>query len=223
MTRILTQEAITDYGRKAKRGAVSCAVAVCPRCGAEVGAGGFKRHCARRRKFLLVLATVVHEAASYLVRWKCPVCEGTFTQYPWWAIPFKRYVLAFIESRCAAYVEDAAPTYAAGVTAQGEPFSYADADAGQELAPSTLWRWNTTLGRMREPVRAALELIKQQEPSTGIFRALGHLQIRAGKFRSATRKELLRQCRERVAVARAYRALFGVETFPAYATGYGFG
>ena len=171
----------------------------------------------------MVVATLVEEVASYLVRWKCPVCGGTFTQYPWWAMPFKRYVLPFIEERCAAYVEDTAPTYAAGVKAQGAPFSYEDADGGEELAPSTVWHWVTTLGQRPEPVRAALELIKQKDPSTGLFRELGCLRIHAGKYRSAARQTVLRQCRERVLVARSYRTLFGAESFPAYATGSGFG
>ena len=222
MTRILPPEAITEYGRKAKRGDLPCMVTVCPRCAAPVGAGGFRRHGVRRRLFLMVVATLVEEVASYLVRWKCPVCGGTFTQYPWWAMPFKRYVLPFIEERCAGYVEDTAPTYAVGVKEQGAPFSHADADGGEELAPSTLWHWITTLGQRPEPVRAALDLIKQKDPSTGVFRALGALQIRVGKYRSPSRKKLLRQCRERVLVARRYRAVFGVETFPASATGCGF-
>jgi hypothetical protein len=189
-----------------------------------VGAGGFVRHGARRRIFLMVVAMVVEEVVSYLTRWKCPVCRKTFTQYPWWAIPNKRYVLPFIEDRCEAYVEDTARTYVAGVrTEEGLPFSHADADAGRELAASTLWHWMTTLGGVSETVCAALDLLKQKDPSTGVFRELGHLQIRAAKYRSAARKKVLQRCGERVLVARAYRDLFGVENFPVFATDFGFG
>jgi len=183
----------------------------------------FGRHGVRKRLFLVFVQAVIEEVDSYLTRWKCPLCRRTFTQYPWWAIPHKRYVLPFIEGRCGAYVEDTARTYASGVhTPEGLPFSHADADTGRELAASTLWHWVTTLGGMSEAVRGALELIKQKDPSTGLFRELGRLRIRAGQYRSTARQQQLHRCGERLLVARAYRALFEVDHFPVFETDFAF-
>jgi hypothetical protein len=75
---------------------------------------------------------------------------------------------------------------------------------------------------MSEAVRGALELIKQKDPSTGLFRELGQLAIRAGKYRSAARKKVLHRCRERLLVARAYRALFEADHFPVFETDFAF-
>jgi len=179
-------ERIIAYGQRAINKQLACPLAVCPCCGGWPAR--FGRHGVRKRQFLVFVQEVIEEVDSYLTRWKCPLCRRTFTQYPWWAIPNKRYVLPFIEERCEAYVEDTARTYAAGVrTEEGLPFSHADAEAGRELAASTLWHWHTTLGGMSDAMRGALELIKQQDPSTGVFRELGLLQIRAAKYRCCGR------------------------------------
>jgi len=85
-----------------------------------------------------------------------------------------------------------------------------------------LWRWVNRLGRFPVTVRQALNLIKQKDPSTDLFRALGRLRIRAGKFRSEARKLLLQRCRELVTADREYARLFSVSVFPELATRCGF-
>ena len=213
-------DVIRKYGHAAKHGGVSCELDGCPRCqGRPVR---FKRHGVRPRVFLVFVEEVIRRVWSYLTRWKCPLCNRTFTVYPDFALPFKRYVLPFIVARCAAYVEDAVRTYREGVQEKGEPISHEDADKGAQLWPSTLWRWVDRLGRFPVTVRQALNLIKQKDPSTAIFRALGCLRIGEGKFRSQARKVLLHRCRELVTADREYARLFGVSIFPELATGSGF-
>jgi hypothetical protein len=167
-------------------------------------------------------AEVIRRVWSYLTRWKCPLCKRTFTVYPDFALPFKRYALPLIVARCAAYVEDGVRTYRDGVKEAGQPMSHEDADGGAQLWPSTLWRWVDRLGRFPVTVRQALNLIKQKDPSTDLFRALGHLRIRAGTFRSEARKRLLQGCRELVTADREYARLFSVSVFPELATRCGF-
>ena len=58
--------------------------------------------------------------------------------YPLFALPFKRYVLAFIQARCAAYVEDEARTYREGVKEGGAAICHEDAESRTVLWPSTL-------------------------------------------------------------------------------------
>ena len=192
----------------------------CPYC--ENRPVRFKRHGGRHRLFLVFGGEVIRRVWSYLVRWKCPLCKRTFTAYPDFALPFKRYVLPFILERCAAYVEDEVRTYREGVKEEGEPMSHEDADGGAELWPSTLWRWVDRLGRFPVTVRQALNLIKQKDPSTDVFRALGRLWIREGKFRSEARKLLLKRCRELVAAGQDYTRLFSASVFPGLATRCGF-
>lgn len=205
-------EDIMRYGRKAKHGWISCELDRCPHCRGRPGR--FRRHGVRSRVFLVLAADMIKRVFSYLTRWKCPLCGRTFTLYPWFALPFKHYVLPFMKKRCAAYVEDEARTYREGVEQNGKPISEEDPDGGAELRPSTLWRWVATLGRLPVTVRQALNLIKQTDPATGVFRELGGLRIPSQKFRSTGHKALLARCRELIVVERVYDHLFSASFFP---------
>ena len=213
-------DVIRKYGHAAKHGGVSCDLDGCPRCQGQPVR--FKRHGVRLRVFLVFVEEVIRRVWSYLTRWKCPLCKQTFTVYPDFALPFKRYALAFILARCTAYVEDVVRTYREGVNEGGSAICHEDAESGVVLWPSTLWRWMDRLGRFPVTVRQALNLIKQKDPSTEIFRALGRLRIRAGKFRSEARKLILQRCRELVTADRDYARLFSVSVFPDLATRCGF-
>ena len=213
-------ELIKAYGERAKGETISCELDTCPCCqGRPVR---FQRHGVRFRLFLVFAAEVVRQVWSYLTRWKCPLCKRTFTLYSDFALPFKRYALPFIQERCAAYVEDTVHTYREGVKEAGEPISHEDADGGAELCPSTLWRWVDRLGRFPVTVRQALNLIKQKDPSTDIFRVWGHLRISTGKFHSEARKHILQRCRELVTADQEYARLFSASVFPDLATRCGF-
>ena len=213
-------ESIKVYGERAKGKTITCELDTCPRC--EGRPVCFKRHGVRHRLFLVFADEVVRRVFSYLTRWKCPLCKRTFTLYPTFALAFKHYVLAFIQARCAAYVADEARTYREGVHEGGSAICHEDAESGTVLWPSTLWRWVDRLGRFSVTVRQALNLIKQKDPSTDVFRALGRLRIRAGKFRSEARKVILQHCRELVTADRVYARLFTVSVFPDLATRCGF-
>ncbi len=214
-------KAIKGHGMRATGKKISCVLDTCPCC--QGRPAGFKRHGLRKRLFLVFADWVIRRVWSYLTRWKCPLCKRTFTLYPDFALPFKRYVLAFIWERCAAYVEDAARTYREGLKKGGVAISYEDAASGTVLWPSTLWRWVNTLGDLPVTVREALNLVKQKDPSTGVFGRLWRIGIRTGKFRSAGRGILLRRCRELVTVDRVYVRLFWASVFPDLATRCGWG
>jgi hypothetical protein len=211
---------IKAYGERAKGKTISCELDKCPCC--EGRPVRFKRHGVRYRLFLVFAAEVIRRVWSYLTRWKCPLCKRTFTANPDFALPFKRYVLPFILERCAAYVADKARTYREGVNEGGSAICHEDAESGVVLWPSTLWRWVDRLGRFSVTVRQALNLIKQKDSSTDVFRALGRLRIRAGKFRSEARKVILQHCGKLVTAEQEYARLFRVSVFPELATGSGF-
>ena len=212
-------EVIKEYGRDAKAGRIACSTETCPRCGGVPGR--FWRHGARERLFL-VFAEVVCRILSYLTRWRCPLCRQAFTQYPDFALPFKRYPAPFVLERCAAYASDEARTYREGVLEEGMPHSYVNAEIGVELSPSTLWRWMETLASLVEPEHRMLNLIKQKDPSTLLVRALAGVHIRAGKYRSEGRKQVLAQCWRLSLIAHVYHQLFGRSIFPEFGTRSGF-
>jgi hypothetical protein len=210
---------ITAHGAAASgKEGIECTVGACPRCQARPKR--FWRHGTRLRLFL-VFAEVVVRVWSYLPRWKCPACKHTFTQYPPFALPFKRYALPFIRERVVAYVTDEALTYAKGVEEEGMSICHEDPGEGRKLWPSTLWRWVSTLGGFPETVRRALDLIKQKDPSSVLFRALGERQFRGEKFRSQARKGVLQRCRELLLVEPVYAESFGARILPDLATGVG--
>jgi len=62
----------------------------CPIC--KEAPDYFKPHDCRKRVFLVIVEWVVQKIESVLGRWKCPLCNHTFTYYPNFAIPYKRYV-----------------------------------------------------------------------------------------------------------------------------------
>jgi hypothetical protein len=192
------------------------------RCTCGGRGGRWRRRGVRYRLFLVFAAEVIRRVWSYLTRWKCPLCKRTFTANPDFALPFKRYVLPFILERCAAYVADKARTYREGVNEGGSAICHEDAESGVVLWPSTLWRWVDRLGRFSLAMRQALGLIKQKDPSTDVFRALGRLRIRAGKFRSEARKVILQHCGKLVTAEQEYARLFSASIFPDLATRSGF-
>lgn len=195
----------------------------CPKCcGHEPGI--FRLHALRKRIFLVASVDLVYRIRSSLGRWKCLLCGQTFTFYPSFALPYKRYVTPTILARSKRYVQEDTMTYRAGVTQEGRPgpLYHAAADPEQiddrSLAPSTLHRWISTLGQRTETLRSALDLIKQADPACGLFRRLPLLQPHPRKYRSQQRKKLLTCCRQLLETKAHYVRIFGVSLFPYFAT-----
>lgn len=176
----------------------------------------------RSRIILLVISSLVERVQTYLTRWKCTLCLQSFTLYPDFALPHKRYALPFIQERCASYVEDKTRTYAESVLEDGMPIMYEDADSGMQLWPSTLWRWIRTLGGFAETTRSALHLIQQKSPSTVLFRTLSAHRIGKHQYRTLGRKRVLERCFCLLAACRVYGSVFGSRVFPELATACGF-
>jgi hypothetical protein len=103
---------------------------------------------------------------------------------------------------------------------QSSPIGYPEDE--RQLAPSTPWRWISTLSRMSNLLRRAQELILQAEPSGAISRHLAALTISAGKYKNSARRTLLIQCRKLLHIEAACRHLFDMSLFPNLATASGF-
>ncbi|MGH8310450.1 MAG: hypothetical protein ACRETX_11740 [Steroidobacteraceae bacterium] len=169
---------------------------------------------------------------SFVVRWVCPRCGHRFTDLPPFAYPRKRYVRAQIVARCERYTEDDRATYRSSSLDEGlavfhdgtrsaepgGPGGPAEPD-DRCLAPSTVWRWISSLSCLRETLDRALEMIRARSPSCSIFRRA--LLVPARKYRSDPRRKCLESVRRLIHADREYRPLYGGSIFPGVATASG--
>jgi hypothetical protein len=65
----------------------------CPYCGKGLKNSAFTQHAYRKRKFYVICNHWVHTINGCLPRWKCSACCRTFTQYPSFCSPHRRYTL----------------------------------------------------------------------------------------------------------------------------------
>lgn len=111
-------------------------------------------------------------------------------------------------------------SYAQTVQHQGMPIMHDDrTPAGLEkasgLAASTVWRWLSWLGGMPGALRAALRLIRQQEPNSTFHRQ--PWAVSPAKYRSQQRREVLQQAMQLLAADRVIERMLGTGIFPRYA------
>jgi hypothetical protein len=127
-----------------------------------------------------------------LIRWKCPVCRRSFSQYPPFAVPFKRFTHETIKSLCLAYLETPGVTYRSAVRDDGMEIAYPechphcdsieDDDAATAvLSHTALYRWISSIGDLATLKPASSDA---SPPN-----------LESAKYRSATREQTLLQCR----------------------------
>jgi len=186
----------------------------CPRCSVE--SMFFKIHAYRERRFLIIIEMLIKAAYCSLVRFKCPGCGKTFTEYPDFAIPHKHYTQPSITGFSASYVESEHMTYQQAVMVDNSAPGYPQNDA--TLAPSTIHRWITTLGSFTQSCRTALILVLQQNPTLSICRDLAQLIIPPRKYKTNHRKKQLIGCRQLVIIEDFFQATFNTSIFTKLAT-----
>jgi hypothetical protein len=91
------------------------------------------------------------------------------------------------------------------------------------LAPTTIHRWITTLGRFTQTCRTALILLLQQNPGSSICRDLARLIIAQRKYKTNHRKKQLVGCRQLVIIEAFFQATFKTSIFTKLATRCAFG
>lgn len=154
----------------------------------------------RDRVFFFIGDGVVHRTTAVLPRWKCPACRASFTEYPDYAIPRKRFVRRAVESLCRQYLEGGSASYRKAVSEDGLPIFYPEGetalpprDVGNDntdrddpvptLSHTAVYRWITTLGGQAEPAAA-----------DGAKGATAPPRIPSRKFRSRRRQQILLTC-----------------------------
>jgi len=186
----------------------------CPRC--RVESMFFKIHAYRERRFLIIIEMLIKAAYCSLVRFKCPGCGKTFTDYPDFAIPHKHYTRPSITGFSASYVESNDMTYQQAVMVNRNVPGYPQNDA--TLAPSTIHRWITTLGCFTQTCRTALIVLLQENPGSSICRDLARLIIPQRKYKTNQRKKQLTGCRQLVIIEAFFQATFKTSIFTKLAT-----
>ena len=181
----------------------------CPRC--RVESEFFKIHAYRERRFLIIIEMLIKAAYCSLVRFKCPGCGKTFTNYPDFAIPHKHYTRPSITGFSASYVESENMTYQKAVMVDSSVPGYPQNDA--TLAPSTIHRWITTLGSFTQTCRTALILLLQENPVSSICRDLARLIIPQRKYKTNQRKKQLIGCRQLVIIEVFFQVTFKTSIF----------
>jgi len=181
----------------------------CPCC--NVDSIFFKIHAYRERRFLIIIEMLIQAAYCSLVRFKCPGCGKTFTNYPDFAIPHKHYTRPSITGFSANYVESDEMTYQQAVMVDHSVPGYPQNDA--TLAPSTIHRWITTLGGFTQTCRTALILLLQENPVSSICRDLARLIIPPRKYKTKQRKKQLINCRQLVIIEAFFQVTFKTSIF----------
>lgn len=198
---------IERHTRSLLEGSAACGTGSCPRCGAT---GGFSLHGLRARVFLVVLGRWVRSLRSFVARYRCAACGVTFTNYPAFALPGKRYVVATVLDRAAGYLDAAGATYRSAVAAPGTgaPTFHAarapEAIDERALAPSTLWRWMAGLAAMPVTAARARRLLREATARLG----RGVRLVAPGKARTAARHALLLRAADLIATEAAFSAAF---------------
>lgn len=166
---------------------------------------------------------MVHCVPGYVPRFECATCGRTFTDYPPFALPSKRYTTRSILDRAGRFFEGCGVSYRQAMWVGRLRIAYASPH-GQEdlrqLSHTTLWRWLGWLGRMSELLATASKLIRDKDPACDLFRRSYGLDPQ--RYRSEHRRQVLQNAARLLDAAEEFQRLFCVRFFPDFATGAGF-
>ena len=160
---------------------------------------------------------------SWILRWRCLLCGKRFTDYPFFALPRKRFTKRPVLEKANEYL-GTDHSYRKTVEDGGMPIMYDNRIRTKKkqpvgLAPSTVWRWLSWLGQMPGTLRATLNLIRQREPNSTLHRQPWVIPPR--KYRSVKRREVLEQAMQLLVADRVCEKLLGEGIFPRYAISQG--
>ena len=221
-----TLEEIKAYQKKLEKNEITPhRLPPCPRC--RVDSAFFQLYAYRDRRFLVLVGAVVQAVFSALARFKCPGCGKTFTYYPDFAIPYKHFTRQTIMGFARSYVESEDKTYEQSLMVEHSVPGYPDPpqihpEGAKAMAPSTIHRWITTLGRWGHTAQKALNLILQENPASSLCRDLIQLSIPRRKYRSPFRKHCLLRCLRLHRIEASFQATFHTSIFTKLAIGCSF-
>jgi len=193
----------------------------CPKC--LENPKHFKLHECKKRNFRYICESLIYTVLSILTRWKCPICKCTFTDYPFFALPFKRYVLIDIERLTNDYIKNN-QSYQQTVSPKGLSIGYKDQEGiidERQLSKTTLWRWIGFFGKLENTINGALNLIRQKDSNCQVFRNV--YPVSALKYQSLERKKIIQNTMKLFQINELFESkkYFGNSIFPCFAASCG--
>jgi hypothetical protein len=217
---------VKQYNQAVENNTWTCSREVCPRC---FFSARFAKHDCARRKFRVRLYDptlddiVIAVFDSWRVRFCCSHCGKTFTEYPSFAVPHKRFVQQDVLAKALPYLQDeqseqapqnqqAPPrTYRAAVRERRLPASYIQDTHGRQLSHTTVWRWLSWLGSLRKLVQRATGMILEKNASADVHRQT--FPIACHKYRSDSRRQTLQEAARLFHVVDIFSLTFGRSLF----------
>jgi hypothetical protein len=169
------------------------------------------------------VGAVVHCVLGYVPRFECAACGRTFTDYPPFALPYKRYTTRSILDRAGRFFEGGGVSYRQAMRVGRLRIAYASPngeDDLRQLSHTTLWRWLGWLGGMTGLLATVSKLIRDKDPACDLFRRTYGLDPR--RYRSDERRQVLQNAARLLDAAEEFQRLFCVRFLPDFATGAGF-
>ena len=207
----------------------------------------FQRHDCRVRLVWIIVEREVLRVEVLLLRFKCRVCSGTFTEYPDFMIPYKRYAASEMVEMGWEFVSQKKLGYREAVSIGGMPVGHESKEleteiegvfvrqesnagrVGQEtvgskeeskgkfLSHSTLWRSLGYWGEKEGYLNRILSLLGQKGVESEFFRKLQR-PIPEKKYRSEARKKILETFTKLYLSAKEFAKEFGLKIFPHFET-----
>lgn len=158
---------------------------------------------------------VVEVLESWRVRFRCRHCRKTFTEYPPFALPHKRFVKQEVLAKALKYLSaERTPkcraTYREAVWEGRGPLSYATWEERQ-VSHSTVWRWLSWLGSLKDLMQLATQLIFQKDPQANLHWKLH--PIADHKVRSEGRRRTLEQAAMMLDIVDTFYLVLGISLF----------
>ena len=158
----------------------------CPCCQSEQVT--FKQHDSRTRELRYCVTFWVNTFLLTLFRWKCSVCNATFTVYPEFLLPYKRFITPSMLLLCRDYLSTGKATYRQTVRPGGSQFAYKN-NNNQELSHVSLWNWFKGLSVFNQYAHKAVKLLFKAVPDNSIHREF--IPINPHKYQSESRRHCL--------------------------------
>ncbi len=187
----------------------------CPRCNEDVDS--YKLHERRPRNFRYIIDYLVKIIESVLLRWDCPVCGKSFSDYPPFAIPYKRYCADNINEISLDYLCDLDGVSYRRVVDSIVYEGNEGAAQGMTLSHSTVWRWIDYLSTLKHVKDSAITYLNLDFCN---WNQEFLLPICPTKYRSLKRKYQLQEAKILLQAGKLVRKLFKRSIFPRYGTNY---
>jgi len=179
---------------------------ICPNCKKESIFGVHER---RERKFMFILDRVVKIVLGFLIRWKCYLCGKTFTEYPEWAEPYKRYLRDQMIEKSLSYSSEVGVSYRDLAKVDNMPIEYDSEEGyvnGRSFSHVTLHNWVGHVGSWKDRLLKGSDLIKNKGVDSVVHREI--VPVDPSKYRSEERKSLLQICVRLLLVNLEFMKLF---------------